>query len=64
MELYTLLREMADSWALLVLTLVFVGATVWAFRPGSRSLHDEAANLIFKHDKKPGPVLPGPSKEA
>jgi cytochrome c oxidase cbb3-type subunit 4 len=39
-----------------------VGAAVWAFRPGSRAIHEEAANVIFKHDKTPGP-LPGPSKE-
>lgn len=63
METYTFLREMADSWALLVLTLIFVGASVWAFRPGSKAIHQDAANVIFKHDKKPGSV-PGPSKEA
>lgn len=63
MELYTLLREMADSWALLALTVFFVGAALWAFRPGSKLIHEDAANVIFKHDKKPGPV-PGPSKEA
>ncbi len=63
MDLYTLLREMADSWALLALTVFFVGAALWAFRPGSKVIHQDAANVIFKHDKKPGPV-PGPSKEA
>ncbi|MFM2349753.1 MAG: hypothetical protein RIR04_719 [Pseudomonadota bacterium] len=62
METYSFLREVADSWALLLLTLFFVGAAVWAFRPGSRAIHEEAANVIFKHDKSPGP-LPGPSKE-
>jgi cytochrome c oxidase cbb3-type subunit 4 len=68
MELYTFLREMADSWALLALTLFFLGAAFWAFRPGSKVIHEDAANVIFKHDKKPGPVpagpVPGPSKEA
>ena len=44
---YTLLREIADSWVLLAMTLFFLGCGVWAFRPGSRPLHDEAANLIF-----------------
>lgn len=64
MEHYTFLRELADSWVLLALTIFFVGAAIWAFRPGSRHLHDDAANMIFKHDKKPGPIMPGPSKEA
>lgn len=63
MEMYTFLRELADSWVLLALTLFFVAAILWAFRPGSNAIHRDAANLIFQHDKKPGPV-PGPSKEA
>lgn len=63
METYTFLRELADSWVLLALTLFFVGAMFWAFRPGSSASHREAANLIFQHDKKPGSA-PGTSKEA
>jgi cytochrome c oxidase cbb3-type subunit 4 len=54
MQTYSLLREFADSWVLLALTLVFVGAIVWAFRPGSRAIHDDAAAMIFRNDKKPG----------
>lgn len=50
METYSLLREFADSWMLLALTLFFVGVVVWAFRPGSRRLHDDVANSIFRND--------------
>ena len=66
METYTLLREFADSWVLLVLTLFFVGVGFWAFRPGSRLIHQDAANIVFRHDLKPGDVKPGtsPEKEA
>ena len=53
METYSFLREFADSWALLALFLIFVFVVVWVFRPGSRSTHDEAANSIFRNDKKP-----------
>jgi cytochrome c oxidase cbb3-type subunit 4 len=53
METYSFLRQFADSWALLGLFLVFVFVVVWVFRPGSRGVHDAAANSIFKHDKKP-----------
>ncbi len=53
METYTLLRVFADSWALLLLTAVFLGVIVWAMRPGSRPLHDEAARSIFRDDTKP-----------
>jgi cytochrome c oxidase cbb3-type subunit IV len=53
MDTYSLMREFADSWALLLLFLIFVGVVFWAFRPGSRPMHDEIANSIFRHDKKP-----------
>ncbi|MBI1170301.1 CcoQ/FixQ family Cbb3-type cytochrome c oxidase assembly chaperone [bacterium] len=68
MELYTFLRELADSWVLLALTLFFLGMMVWVFRPGSKLIQQDAADVIFRNDKKPGPVpagsVPGPSKEA
>ncbi|MBL4928883.1 cbb3-type cytochrome c oxidase subunit 3 [Fuscibacter oryzae] len=53
MELYSLLREFADSWALLLLTLIFVGVFLWVFRPGSRAIHDDIANSIFRNEKQP-----------
>ena len=53
METYSLLREFADSWMLLALTIVFVLVIFWAWRPGSRTVHDDAANSIFRHDAKP-----------
>jgi len=53
METYSFLREFADSWALLSLFLIFLGVIVWAFRPGSRQVHDEVANSIFRNDRKP-----------
>jgi cytochrome c oxidase cbb3-type subunit 4 len=71
METYTFLRAFADSWMLLFLTLVFVGVVIWAFRPGSRPLHDDAAASIFRNDDKPaggadhGPAAPASAlKEA
>ncbi|RYH02604.1 cbb3-type cytochrome c oxidase subunit 3 [Salipiger sp. IMCC34102] len=50
MDTYSLLRHLADSWVLLVLTLIFLGVILWAFRPGSRRLHDDAAEIPFRHD--------------
>jgi cytochrome c oxidase cbb3-type subunit 4 len=38
---------------LLALTVVFVLVIFWAWRPGSRTVHDDAANSIFRHDTKP-----------
>ncbi|SHI63409.1 CcoQ/FixQ family Cbb3-type cytochrome c oxidase assembly chaperone [Wenxinia saemankumensis] len=48
MDLYSILREFADSWMLLALTLFFAGVFAWAWRPGSRPLHDDAARAIFR----------------
>ncbi|NEX46014.1 cbb3-type cytochrome c oxidase subunit 3 [Pseudotabrizicola algicola] len=56
METYSFLRQFADSWALLSLFLIFLGVVVWAFRPGSRGVHDEVANSIFRNDRKPAPA--------
>ncbi len=53
METYSLLRTFADSWMLLALTVIFVGVCLWAYRPGSREIHDDAANAIFRDDDRP-----------
>lgn len=49
METYSFLRELADSWALLALTLFFLGTIIWAFRPGSRKIHRDAADIPFRN---------------
>ncbi|SNR42102.1 CcoQ/FixQ family Cbb3-type cytochrome c oxidase assembly chaperone [Paracoccus sediminis] len=53
METYSLLRGLADSWALLVLVLFFVGVVLFAFRPGSGTPHRDAAESIFRHENRP-----------
>lgn len=56
MDIYSLLREFADSWVLLLMSLFFAGVMIWAYRPGSKRLHQDIANSIFAHDQKPAPV--------
>lgn len=53
MDHYSLLREIADSWVLLLLVLFFLGCVVWAFRPGSRAVHRDTANIPFRHEDRP-----------
>jgi cytochrome c oxidase cbb3-type subunit 4 len=53
METYTLLRGFADSWYLLFMFVFFLAIVVWAFRPGSKYVHEETANMIFRNDDKP-----------
>ncbi|CAM4220525.1 Cb-type cytochrome c oxidase subunit IV [Novosphingobium lubricantis] len=47
---YEMLRHMADSWGLLVMTAIFLGLSAWPFRPGARPLNHEAATSIFKDE--------------
>ncbi len=53
MESYTLLRQFADSWMLLLLFIFFVGIIVWVFRPGSTKTYQDTANIPFRHEDKP-----------
>ena len=50
MDSYSWLRQFADSWMLLALTVFFIGVVVWVLRPGSRRLHDDAAQVPFRHE--------------
>jgi len=56
MDRYSFLRELADSWVLLLLVLFFLGTIVFAFRPGSRPLHRDAAESIFRNETNPAPA--------
>jgi cytochrome c oxidase cbb3-type subunit IV len=66
METYSALRAFADSWVLLALALFFLAVVLWVFRPGARAAHQDAANVIFRNDRRPGDSGPAPSikKEA
>ncbi len=53
METYSFLRGLADSWALLLLVLFFLGVILFVFRPGSRKTHRDAAESIFRNENRP-----------
>ena len=53
MEHYSFLRQLADSWALLAMFAFFAGIVIWAFRPGSKDWHADAANIPLRHEDKP-----------
>ncbi len=53
METYSFLRQLADSWALVVLVVIFVGIVIWVMRPGAKKAQDDAANVIFRNESKP-----------
>ena len=47
---YSTLREIADSWGLLYLFILFVGVILFTFRPGSKTQAGENAQIPFKED--------------
>ncbi|MCB2134900.1 MAG: cbb3-type cytochrome c oxidase subunit 3 [Rhodobacteraceae bacterium] len=53
MDLYSLLRQFADSWVLLAMSLFFLAVLFWVFRPGSRAIHSDVAGIPFRHEDKP-----------
>jgi len=61
---YSILRNFADSWHLLFMTLLFVGIVIWALRPSANKVHDEVANSIFRNDDHPDADSVQAKKEA
>ena len=50
---YSIMQIFAGTWGLVYMFLVFIGVILWAFRPGSRDVHRDTANIPFRHDDKP-----------
>ena len=51
---YHIAREFADSWGLVVMTVVFLGLALWPFRKGSGDANRRAAEMIFDEDQHNG----------
>ncbi|MCP5073352.1 MAG: cbb3-type cytochrome c oxidase subunit 3 [Rhodobacteraceae bacterium] len=67
MELYSLLRGIADSWGLLAMFLFFCGVVLMLFRPGAAALHKDAANIPLRDqtiDRDIRPATANPVEEA
>ncbi|MCP5086655.1 MAG: cbb3-type cytochrome c oxidase subunit 3 [Rhodobacteraceae bacterium] len=67
MEIYSLLRGIADSWGLLAMVLFFLGAVLMLFRPGASALHKDAADIPFRDhsiERETSPATANPVEEA
>lgn len=53
MEFYSFLRQFADSWVLLAMTLFYVGVIVWVFRPGTRKTYDDISQIPLRNETLP-----------
>ncbi len=47
---YETLRQLADSWGLVYLTVIFVAVVAFVFRPGAAKKYDDAARIPLKED--------------
>ncbi len=47
---YETLRQLADSWGLVLMTVSFLVLVLWPFRPGAKTRNDAAATMIFEDD--------------
>jgi cytochrome c oxidase cbb3-type subunit 4 len=45
---YDTFRQLADSWGLVFLGLVYLACIGWAFLPRNRGRNQAAATMIFK----------------
>ncbi len=63
MDIYSLMRQFADSWALLALFTIFIGVVLFVFRPGARAAQEDAAESIFRNEQHPAPLPPQQQKE-
>lgn len=50
MDMYSLLREIADSWILLAMFVYFAGVAVWAYWPSQSQARREAQMIPFRED--------------
>lgn len=51
METYSILRQFADSWGLLAMVIFFAGVVFYTFRPGSKKVHDDSAQIPFRNER-------------
>ena len=59
MDFYSFLRQFADSWVLLAMTLFYIGVIIWVFRPGSRKTYDEISQIPLRNDTVAGCAAAG-----
>lgn len=51
MELYSLMREFADSWGLLYMLVIFVGVILFTFRPGTKELYEKQSRIPLDEEQ-------------
>ncbi len=50
MDQQTFWQGVADNWMLLAMTTLYVGAILWALRPGTRKTHEDISQIPFRNE--------------
>ena len=50
MDIYSMLRQFADSWVLLAMVVFFLGVIVWSFLPSQHANRVDASLIPFRND--------------
>lgn len=53
MDTYSIFRQIADSWVLLMMFAFFLGTVAFAFRPGSSKVYADVSDIPFRHEFQP-----------
>lgn len=53
METYTFLRQLADSWVLLAMTLFFISMVLWTLRPSAKAIHEDTSRIPMRNEDAP-----------
>jgi len=64
MTTYEILRDIADIWGLLGMSLFFVGVVIWVFRPGASKIYEYQASTPLRHEDRPAPDPDAAAREA
>ncbi|MFT4706997.1 MAG: cytochrome c oxidase cbb3-type subunit 4 [Ascidiaceihabitans sp.] len=65
MDTYSFLRELADSWVLLLMFAYFIGAGIWAFLPSQAQAREDASMIPLRdeNDADVAPIQTGASEQ-
>ncbi|WP_417519440.1 cbb3-type cytochrome oxidase subunit 3 [Minwuia sp.] len=50
---HEIMRHLADTWGLVLLVLMFVGAVGFLFRPGARKYYRDCSRIPLADDRRP-----------
>ena len=54
-DTFTFLAVLSRSWAMVAMMGAFIVVVLWAFRPGSRAVHRDTADIPFRYEDEPAP---------